>query len=187
MDDRSSESEGQRKSRWSWAAFRSSWFHRNRDDLLRHADRTSPRAVDPEDAVQEGIVKALKAEHPAHSESHFVQRAKQTIVQVGRDMLDWKKARKRGGDRDQVPLPPSSLHPQDDTTGPATKADQRERVQRMRDALMELDVVDRTIVLMRIDRHLEFSEIGRRQGMSADAARMRFQRARSVLKTKFPA
>lgn len=96
-----------------------------------------------------------------------------------RDAHDHHAAGRRDPARER-PLPSDSAldldrpHP---VTQPGTAAERSERDAWLQLAIELLDPEDRRVLLLRQWQELEFEAIGRELGISADAARFRFQRA----------
>ncbi len=104
-----------------------------------------------------------------------------------RDAHDHHSAARRSPARER-PVPSDSVldldRPQDTVTRPGALAEQNEREAWVRLALELLEPEDRQVLLLRQWRELEFAEIGAQMGLSADGARMRFQRALPKLARK---
>lgn len=107
-----------------------------------------------------------------------------------RDAHDHHAAQKRAPALERE-LPPDSVldldGPRKPVTQPDSAAARSEEKAWLRLALELLEPESRQIVMMRQWHELEFAEIGRRMGLSEDAARMRFQRALPKLAKKLEA
>lgn len=97
-----------------------------------------------------------------------------------RDAHDFHSAEKRAPARERE-LPPDSVLDLDGggkaVTQPGSAVARNEQDAWVRLALELLEPEDRKILMLRQWHELDFAEIGRRMGLSQDAARMRFQRA----------
>ncbi|MBI5853295.1 MAG: sigma-70 family RNA polymerase sigma factor [Planctomycetes bacterium] len=97
-----------------------------------------------------------------------------------RDAHDHHSAARRSPARER-PVPTDSVldldRPQATVTQPGSVAERHEREAWVRLALELLETEDRQVLLLRQWQGLEFADIGAQMGLSADGARMRFQRA----------
>ena len=93
------------------------------------------------------------------------------------DLHDYHRARRRDLAREQ-PLPPGTVLDLDAGDGSVSRVmHEKERRGWFRLALELLDPVDRALITLREYEGLAFAEVGERLGLSAEAARKRFERA----------
>jgi len=135
------------------------------------------------DVVQQAILEFLRdapnfiIEQPDHLRKILLRIAMNVI----RDDHDYYRAKRREMAR-ECPIPSSTLlarRPAIET--PSAIVSREEEKRRIRIALELAEPEDRSLVLMRMFDELEYAEIGRRLGVTPDAARMRFGRASARL------
>ncbi|HEX5053192.1 MAG TPA: sigma-70 family RNA polymerase sigma factor [Planctomycetota bacterium] len=163
---------------------------RNRAALLEHARylvHTRP-GIDPDDLVQAASLafyRYWRERGEAIVDRGLLALAKQCVATALNDVVKWHQAKKRPK---ADALPSSSLAPAARQTGPVTAANRNELAARVRAAMQlafqELEPLDRSIIDLRMedeDIHT-FAAIGSMLGMTADAVRMRYQRAMKAIK-----
>jgi len=96
------------------------------------------------------------------------------------DKYDWFTARRRAISRER-PLPGDTVvsldPPQNSVSTPSRNADRNEREAWIRLGLELLEPADRELIALRQWEKAPFDEIGKKLGLSSDAARMRYNRA----------
>lgn len=161
------------------------WVHRVVRARLGEGLR---KKLDSMDIVQEAMGEFLRygPRVRVESEDHFRNLLARIVENVIRDEHDWYHARRRAMSREQR-LPAGSvidLQRSAALTRPDRAAEKGEHRAEVRLAMELLDPDERRVVLLRQWEGLEFAEVGERLGLTADAARMRFQRALPRLAAK---
>jgi len=161
------------------------WVHRVVRARLGEGLR---KKLDSMDIVQEAMGEFLRygPRVRVESEDHFRNLLARIVENVIRDEHDWYHARRRAMSREQR-LPADSvidLQRSAALTRPDRAAEKGEHRAEVRLAMELLDPDERRVVLLRQWEGLEFAEVGARLGLTADAARMRFQRALPRLAAK---
>lgn len=153
------------------------WFHRNRHVIERRAARFRLAGFGAQDLVQEVLHRLLKHENPVRLDAQAHRLFEITLEHVTIDLRRREKARKRGGAESHVEGDViDDVH--SPHTGPFTGAVRRENAVNVKEALEKLPVLDREVLLGRSAEQASWEEVAKRCGLkSADAARMRFQRA----------
>jgi RNA polymerase sigma-70 factor (ECF subfamily) len=134
----------------------------------------------PSDLVQFTFVKATEqfGQFAGHSQDEFRAWLRQILCHTLVDRRRHEYSLKRGGDREQ-PLPASEgldrLASAD--SSPSSQAIAQEREAALQRALGMLSEAEYEIIQWRNYQELPFAEIGRRLGVSEDAARKRWTRA----------
>lgn len=161
------------------------WVHRRVRARLGEGLR---KKLDSMDVVQEAMGEFLRygPRVRVESEEHFRNLMVRIVENVIRDEHDWFHARRRAMSREQR-IPTDSvidLQRSAAVTRPDRAAEKGEHRAEVRLAIELLDPDERRVILLRQWEGLEFAEIGERLGLTADAARMRFQRALPRLAAK---
>lgn len=137
---------------------------------------------DCDDYVQDAMIEVLQygPRFVSTSKARFRSLLARIIENVLRDRHDWYRAKRRSLSKER-PLPSDSclnLDPRArSVTRPSQAAQRTERESWVRLALEFLDPEDRKVILLRQWDELSFPEIAQQMGLTADSARMRFQRA----------
>jgi RNA polymerase sigma-70 factor (ECF subfamily) len=144
--------------------------------------------AESQDYVQEALIRVLEygPRFVAADRQRFRGLLLRIIENQLRDMVDWHGAEKRGV-RLERPLPSDSVIDVDSrraVTRPSEHAIASERRAWLHLALELLDPEDRRVILLRQWHELEFAAIAELLGVTADAARMRFNRALPQLARK---
>lgn len=162
-------------------------YHRHTPEIRRHVARllgARTRRVDEvEDVLQEGWLAAWRRfpEYLKISRRSFRVWRWGLTKQALWDHLRRRHARKRGGDRVQ-----SLTDDVADSSGrdiPHQSAARNERIKRLRDAMERLEPSDREIITLHFFEGHSFGEIGLEMGITGDAAKKRYHRARGRLVT----
>lgn len=133
--------------------------------------------------MHEAVVEALEYSPPflIDDRDRFRGLLVRIVENVLRDRDDWYRARRRDMARER-PLPSASvLQLEVEGSSPSQAADRSEWEDWLRLGLEFLDAEDRTVILRRQWDGQDYESLGRELGVSADAARMRFNRALSRL------
>jgi RNA polymerase sigma-70 factor (ECF subfamily) len=135
-------------------------YHLTRD---RHA---------AEDLTQETFLKALAAVDSFRPGSNF----RAWVFRIGHNNF---VNQKRADRRTKHPLPEDAAGPE--TGGPVHAAEDREALEKVREAVAALPPDFRTALMLRIDEGLSFREVARILGTTEETARWRVFKARQKL------
>lgn len=143
--------------------------------LLRAKEETT-------DVVQDALIEFLRygPRFEVANEAHLRYLLGRIAENILRDRHDFYTRRRRQASRER-PLPEDSvlsLDPSGPEVGqPSDDLERKQWQAWVRLALELMEPADREVIVLRQWDELEFSEIAKRTGGSADGARMRFQRA----------
>jgi len=151
------------------------YVHRRLGEGLR-------RKAETHDLVQEAMLDVLVygPRFEIGDEDQFRGLLAKIVENTIRDQNDWWRRKRRDIARERTADGRSVLQigPIDDAvTSPSTAADRNEATEWLRLAMELLEPADRDVLWLREWDKLSFDEIGGRLGVSANTARMRFQRA----------
>lgn len=138
--------------------------------------------AETQDFVQDALVEALRYAPRFQVENERVLRRllSRLVENILRDRRDWFTAKRREMARER-PLQQDSVlaldPPAAGVAPPDEEAERNETAARVRLALELLAEPDRRVLVLREWDGLDFTAIGERMGLAADAARMRFHRA----------
>jgi len=140
------------------------------------------RMVESSDIVQEAAIQFLKyaPRFTISEERHFRGLLARIVENVLRDQNDWFTAKRRAVAK-QKPLPPDTIldldHGGRSDKTPSQLVQRREDEAWIRLGMEFLDPEDREVLVLRQWDSLSFAEIGRRHGLTENAAWMRHNRA----------
>ena len=161
-------------------------LERNIDWIRAHVRRRLGQALrqkaETQDFVQEAMADVLRygPKFTVADEGRFRALLARIVENVLRDQHDHFAAQKRAAAKER-PLPSDTVleldPPNREVTRPSQVASRREESAWLALGLEMLDAGDRAVILLRQQEGLPFAEVGRRLGVSEEAARFRFQRA----------
>jgi len=153
------------------------WIHQQ---VRRRLGERLRAKADSVDFVQEAVVEVLRyaPRFTVDSRARFRALMARIVENVLRDQNDFFNARRRAMSQEAPQMGCVTLDGVGvSRTDPGQAAEQREQQAALRLALELLDPQDREVIVLRQWEGLEFGEIGKRLGLDANTARMRFHRA----------